>query len=292
MKISTFLASAFLTLNLSAQNFDKVVINPTQITENIYMLEGSGGNIGVFTGPEGTLVIDDQFAPLSDKIKAVIDSLSDNPIKYLINTHWHGDHTGGNANFAEMGATIVAHENVRKKLMTEQVRPFRGTTPAAPELAWPKLTFNDKMYVHFNGEDINLIHTHAAHTDGDALIYFPNHNVLHMGDCFFKDRFPFIDIDLGGNPKGMITVVEAALMICDDETKIIPGHGKLAVKSDLQKYYAMLKEMDRRIEEVIASGVTSDKLDIEKLTKGYETWGTGFIDPEKMVTTLYSAYTK
>lgn len=273
-----------------AQKFDDVVIKSTQLTDNIYMLQGRGGNIGVFTGPDGTLVIDDQFAPLSDKIKTVIDSLSDNPIKYLINTHWHGDHTGGNANFAKMGATIIAHENARERLMKEQVRPFRGAIPAAEEKAWPELTFADKMSLHLNGENIHAIHYHAAHTDGDALIYFPKNNVLHMGDCFFKNRFPFIDIDLGGNPKGIIIVIEAALMLCDDNTKIIPGHGNLANKSDLQSYHTMLKEMDRRITESIEAGISIDDANISKLTEGYESWGEGFISSEKMVKTLYNAY--
>jgi len=285
--------SAFICLfsiALSGQKWDKVEVVSEEISEGIYILTGSGGNIGLSVGKDGVLMIDDQFAPLSQKINAAIDKITDQDIRYLINTHWHGDHTGGNENFANDGATIIAHDNVRKRLSTDQIRPFGRTTPASPKTAWPKLTFNDKMNVHFNDQSIQLIHIHNAHTDGDAFVYFPESNVLHMGDCFFKDRFPFIDRDMGGSPDGAIKAVQIAMMIADSETKIIPGHGTLASKDDLLRYHTMLITMRDRILKVIKDNVAEEDLDFAELTKDYKSWGGGFINAEKMVKTLYNAY--
>jgi len=183
--------SLFLVhINLFAQrDFSKVEISIEQVTENIYVLFGSGGNIGILAGEDGVIMIDDQYAPLSDKIEVAIQTISDHPVKYLLNTHWHGDHTGGNANFASKGATIIAHENVRERLSKDQnIKAFNRTVKAAPEAAWPVLTFSDKMSLFANGEDIMAIHVHNAHTDGDALMYFPNSNVIHMGDTYFNGR--------------------------------------------------------------------------------------------------------
>ena len=290
MKALSTLTFLMFAMSLYSQNWDKIEVTSEKVAEGIYMLTGGGGNIGLCVGNDGVLMIDDQFAPLSDKINSAIDGITDQNINYLINTHWHGDHTGGNENFANDGATIIAHDNVRKRLSSDQVRPFGRTTPASPEVAWPKLTFNDNMSVHFNGQSIQLIHIHNAHTDGDAFVYFPESNVLHMGDCFFKDRFPFIDRDMGGSPDGAIRAVEMALMIADSETKIIPGHGSLASKEDLLRYHSMLITMRDRIRKTIKDNIAEEDLDITTLTEGYETWGEGYINPEKMVKTLYNAY--
>ncbi|MDB4438841.1 MBL fold metallo-hydrolase [bacterium] len=279
-----------LSLSLNGQDWDEIEIIPEEVAVGIYMLTGGGGNIGLCVGNDGVLMIDDQFAPLSEKINNAIKDITNQDIKYLINTHWHGDHTGGNENFANKGATIIAHDNVRKRLRTEQVRPFGGATPASPKVAWPKLTFNDNMSVHFNNQSIQLIHIHNAHTDGDAFVYFPESNVLHMGDCFFKDRFPYIDRDMGGSPDGAIKAVQIALMIADNETKIIPGHGSLATKDDLLRYHTMLITMRDRVLKAVKDNVELDRLNFAKLTKDYESWGGGFINPEKMVKALYNAY--
>jgi glyoxylase-like metal-dependent hydrolase (beta-lactamase superfamily II) len=279
-----------LSLSLSGQDWKEIEIIAEEIGDGIYMLTGSGGNVGLCVGSDGVLMIDNQFAPLSEKINEAIENITNEKIKFLINTHWHGDHTGGNENFANKGATIIAHDNVRKRLSTEQIRPFGRTTPASPKVAWPKLTFNDNMSVHFNDQSIQLIHIHNAHTDGDAFVYFPKSNILHMGDCFFKDRFPYIDREMGGSPDGAIKAVQVAMMIADNETKIIPGHGSLATKDDLLRYHTMLVTMRDRILKVIKDNVEEDNLDISALTKGYESWGVGFINPEKMVKTLYNAY--
>jgi len=290
MKLQFTLILSLISIAISSQDWDKIEVTSQEVADGIYMLVGGGGNIAISVGNDGVLMIDDQFAPLSEKINTTIDNITDKEIRYLINTHWHGDHTGGNENFANNGATIIAHDNVRKRLSTDQVRPFGRTTPASSEEAWPKLTFNDNMSVHFNGQSIQLIHIHNAHTDGDAFVYFPESNVLHMGDCFFKDRFPFIDRDMGGSPDGAIKAVEVAMMIADSETKIIPGHGSLASKNDLLKYHSMLVTMRDRILKVVKDNVDEENLDITALTKDYETWGGGFINPEKMVKTLYNAY--
>lgn len=278
--------------NLSAQRFDDVMINTHQVTDQIYVLFGAGGNIALFSGPDGLVMIDDQFADLSNKIRAAIDSITPEPVKYLINTHWHGDHTGGNENFARMGATIIAHENVRERLSHDQIRPFGRSSTAAPETAWPTLTFNDEMQIHINGETIQLIHVHPAHTDGDTFIYFTESNVLHMGDCFFKDRFPFVDTALGGSPDGAIDAVSAALMICDADTKIIPGHGAIATKEHLRKYHQMLTIMRDRMKTAVSDGVEMNDLDVAALTKDFETWGDGFISGEKYVKMLYGFYSE
>ena len=285
-----FVLSFTLGVSLNAQNIKDAQITTHKVTDQIYMLEGWGGNIGVFTGDDGTLMIDSQFAELSDKIKAAISEISDNNVHYLVNTHWHGDHTGGNQNFGNEGAVIVGHNNVRERLNKDQTRPFRGTTPAAPEIAWPVITFDDSMQLHHNGESIQLIHVDNAHTDGDAFVYFPKANVIHMGDCFFKDRFPYVDLDSGGTPDGAIKAIEAALLIADDETKIIPGHGSLANKQDLQNCLDMYLEMRDRTKEALEDGLTVEQALEAKITAGYEHLVWGFINEEKFMKMLFRAY--
>ena len=272
---------------LTAQRFDDVKIIPHEITEKIYMLEGAGGNIGIFAGEDGVLMIDGQFSDLSEKIKTAIAEISDHPVKYLVNTHWHGDHTGGNANFAKDGATIIAQHNVRKRLTVDQVRPFGRTTPAADTMAWPTLSFGEDLEIHMNGESVQLMHIHNAHTDGDSFVFFPEANVLHMGDCFFKDRFPYIDLEMGGSVNGAIAAIEAAMMIINEETTIIPGHGSLANKEDLRRYLAMITTTRDRVNNVSNADTKLEDLDIESLTEGYDGWGDGFINSEKWIGTLF-----
>ncbi len=269
--------------------FDDVVIKTNKVTENIYMLEGSGGNIGVFVGDDGVFMIDDQYAPLSEKIKAAIAELSDKPVKYLVNTHWHGDHAGGNENFGKDGATIIAHENVRKRLSTDQhSKAFNRTTPAAPSVAWPVITFAEDMNLHINGQQVMLIHVHYAHTDGDTFVWFPDSNVLHMGDCFFKDRFPYIDLGSGGSVSGALRAIEAAMMLTDADTQIIPGHGTMAAKSDLLSYYQMLSTMYDRVKKEMVAGKSVDEIKSAGLTDDYAEWGTGFINEERIIDIIWT----
>lgn len=278
-----------LSAGTIAQNFDDIQIKTNQVTEHIYFLEGRGGNIGVLVGEEGVLMVDDQYAPLSEKIKAAVQVLSTHPLKYLINTHWHGDHAGGNENFGNEGAIIVAHENVRERLSTDQVnKAFNRTTPASPEAAWPEITFSEDIQLHFNGQDIVLLHVHNAHTDGDSFVWFPNSNVLHMGDCFFKGRFPYIDLGSGGSVAGAIKAVQIALSLTDSATKIIPGHGQLANKQDLLNYHNMLIEIVDRVKLAMAEGKTLDEMKAAGLDAGYEAWGTGFINAERFVDIIWT----
>lgn len=275
------------------RDFSEVEIVTTLVADNLYMLEGSGGNIGVFTGEDGVLMIDDQFAGLSDKIKTAMSDLSDYPVFYLLNTHWHGDHTGGNENFGMDGAIIVAQENVRKRMSTDQFnKAFNRTTKASPEIAWPQITYNEDMQIHFNDESILLIHVHDAHTDGDAFVYFPERNVIHMGDCFFNGRFPYIDLGSGGTVNGAIKAVQTALMLTNNSTKIIPGHGKLAHKSDLLKYYTMLEVMKDRVLDGMAKGQSIDDMKAGELGKGYEAWGDGFVSLDRFIDIIWTDFNR
>jgi len=278
-----------LTVTYSQSRFDKVVVKTNKITDQIYMLEGSGGNVGVLIGEDGVIMIDNQFAGMTEKLKAAIRELSDGEIKFLVNTHWHGDHAGGNENWGNEGAIIVAQENVRKRLSTDQHnKAFNRTTPAAPKVAWPVITFEENMSLNLNGQKVLLMHVHNAHTDGDTFVWFPESNVLHMGDCFFKGRFPYIDLGSGGSVPGALRAIEAALMITDADTKIIPGHGTMADKSDLLEYYQMLTTVFDRVKREVASGKTIDEIKAAGLTGDYPEWGTGFINDEKIIDIIWT----
>ncbi len=271
------------------QDWSKVEITAEKITDNIYVLYGSGGNIGVLTGEDGVILIDDQYAPLSEKIKVAVSELSPDKVQYVLNTHWHGDHTGGNENFANEGAMIIAHDNVLERLSSEQVmKAFNRTVPASPEAAWPVITFAEDIKVHLNDEDLHLIHVHNAHTDGDAFVYFTKANVLHMGDCFFNGRFPFIDLGSGGSIDGAIKAVSVALMLVDDDTLIIPGHGSVGSKEDLLDYHRMLHTMKGRVVKAMAEGKTIDEIKAMNIDEGYEEWGTGFINKERFADIIWT----
>lgn len=284
---------ALCTYPLLAQ-YENVEIKSQQLSENIYMLTGAGGNIAVLKGEDGVFMIDGQFAPLSEKIKTAVERIADADIKFLINTHWHGDHTGGNENFAQMGATIIAHENVRARLSTEQImKAFSRTVPASPKAAWPVITFTEDLELYLNGENIMIFHVHNAHTDGDAVVYFPNSNVMHTGDSYFSGRYPFIDLGSGGSVEGVIKAVNQILFLVDDDTKIIPGHGKLSNKKELTAYRDMLMTLRDRMKQAIKAGMTFEEIKAANLSKEYdESWGGGFINPEKMINTLYTDLSK
>ncbi len=274
----------------SAQGrFDKVEIKTQKITDNIYMLEGAGGNIAVLTGEDGTLMVDSQFGDLSEKIKTAIAEIATGDLRYLVNTHWHGDHTGGNGNFNDAGATIIAHKNVRERVSTDQImKAFGREVKASPKNVWPEITFDEGMNLHLNNQDLMIVHVDNAHTDGDAFIYFTQANVLHMGDVFFKDRFPFIDLGSGGTIDGYIKAVQAALMISDSETQIIPGHGALANQADLMNYHQMLTTMKNRVQKATAEGKTVDEMKTAGLDEGFESWGTGFIAQDAFINTIWT----
>ncbi len=280
MKRLALLQLLFLfTIGVFAQqNYDTVKIYSVKITDNIYMLKGAGGNIGALVGKDGTLMIDNQFGPLSNKINGAIKTINPAEIKFLINTHIHGDHSGGNENFKRMGTTIIAHDVVRERMSKEQVnKAMNRVTPPREKDALPVVTFSDRLNFHLNEEDIELIHLDKGHTDGDVIVHFKSANVFHMGDAFVRYGYPFIDVSSGGSFTGFLTTLDKSLMLMDDNSKIIPGHGELATKNDVKilrdKLYdirdqvlAALKK-GKKLEDIPALGIT-DKYDAE-LGKGF-----------------------
>lgn len=270
-----------------AQRFDNVEIKTTQLSEHTYMLEGAGGNIGVSIGDDGVFVIDDQFAPLSEKILTAIKVLSDKPLTFLVNTHFHGDHSGGNENMAKAGATIIAHDNVLKRL---EVKQRDGTYK--PKEALPVITFNDKLNVRINNESVAVFHVENAHTDGDVLLYFTESNVLHTGDTYFNGRYPYIDLNSGGSVSGYIEAAKRGLMLIDDDTKIIPGHGKISNSEEYKNFLKMLEALRTNIQKAIDSGKTEDQIKMDStLTKTYDDlgYGTGFINSERIRLTFFNS---
>lgn len=283
-----FLFNFFSGNLIYAQRFDDVKIETIPVSDHVYMLTGAGGNIGVSIGEDGVFIIDDQFAPLTAKIEAALKTLSNKPIKFLVNTHYHGDHTGGNENMHNLGATIIAHDNVRHRLETT---PKRDKT-MRPKEALPIITFNDELNIHINGEKVSVFHAEHAHTDGDALLFFTESNVLHTGDTYFKGRFPYIDLNSGGSVNGYIEAVRLGLNVINDSTKIIPGHGSLSDKSEYEAFLNMLETLKTNILNEIKLGKTEDEVaNNEALTKFYDdlNYGTGFINSEKIRRTFYKS---
>ncbi len=280
----------FAAAPAAAQNdMEKVEVTAEQLAPGVAVLFGAGGNIGVSYGPDGTVLIDDQFAPLTAKIQSAVAGLGATPVKYLINTHWHGDHSGGNENFGNAGALIMAHDNVRVRMSSEQKRGER-VTPASPKAALPVVTYDGGLSLHLNGEQVRAIHVDPAHTDGDTIIYWTKSNVIHMGDTFFnKVTFPFIDLSSGGDVKGVIKAADVALALANDTTKIIPGHGPVATKADLQAYRDMIAEVVLRVSVAKGKGNGLDTIKAMKLTAGYNVNGNGFISGDAFVEAVYKS---
>ena len=290
---TVFIFTLLLPGLVSAQDWDKVEIKSEQVAENIFMLTGSGGNVGVFVGEDGVYIIDDQFAELSEKILMAIKKLSDGTVKYVLNTHWHGDHTGGNKNMADQGAVIVAHKNVRERMSTQQDRGNGRMVDPSPERALPVITFEEGLTFHANGEDLLMFHVHQAHTDGDAIVYFPKSNVIHMGDTFFNGRYPFIDLYSGGSINGIIEAANKVLFLADEDTRIIPGHGTLSNKEELTNYRNMLMDVRDRVKRAIKAEMTFEEIKAANLTKDLDDeWGTGWINGEKVVDFIYTDLTR
>jgi glyoxylase-like metal-dependent hydrolase (beta-lactamase superfamily II) len=275
------------------QDFSKVEIKATKVAGNIYMLEGSGGNIGVSVGSDGILIVDDQFAPLADKIHSALNALKgpgDGKLKFVLNTHWHGDHTGGNQVFGAE-APIIAHENVRKRLSSEQ-KIMGETIPASPQGALPVITFGDRVSVHFNGEEIKVIHFPAGHTDGDSVIFFTGSNVVHMGDDFFTGRFPFVDLASGGSVQGLTDNVAKILAQLPADVKVIPGHGPLSDKADLEKFHRVLVDTTAIVEKKMKAGKTMQAIQDEGLPDEFKDWGSGFIKTKAWLAVVYESLDK
>jgi len=289
LSLAAILVVCFCAIQTRAQDFSKVEIKATKVAGNVYMLEGSGGNIGVSVGPDGILIVDDQFAPLADKIKAALKTLGEGKLKFVLNTHYHGDHTGGNVAFGP-DAPIIAQTNVRKRLSEEQKSKFfNRTTPASPKEALPVITFDNAVSVFFNGEEIKVIHFPHGHTDGDSVIFFTGSNVVHMGDDFFNDRFPFVDLESGGDVAGLTKNVGDIISKLPAGVKIIPGHGALSDAEGLKSFHNMLVQTTDIVRKRMAAGKTLDQIKAEGLPEEWKTWGTGFIKTDLWLTLIYNS---
>ncbi|PHR72326.1 MAG: MBL fold metallo-hydrolase [Arcobacter sp.] len=282
-------ALIIVTASLLQAKESEIKITTINVNNGVYMLMGQGGNIGLSVGEDGVFMIDDQFAPLSAKIKAAISKISKKPLKFVINTHWHFDHTGGNENFGKDGAIIVSHNNVRKRMSKEGfIKAFNKTIPAAPKVALPIITFNDEINFYFNNEEIEVLHQKNAHTDGDSIIFFKSSNVVHTGDIYFNGFYPFIDSSSQGSMNGIITSVNYILSRINDKTKIIPGHGKLSNKKELISYRDTLIILRDRMQALIKEGKSIDEIIAMKPNADLdETWGKGFLNPETFLKILY-----
>jgi cyclase len=280
--------------DVNAQD-ENVTINTTKLTDSIYMFEGSGGNIIVSVGQDGVFMVDDQFAPLTEKIKEAISKITDQPVKFVINTHLHPDHVGGNENLGELGAIIVSHDNVRKRLSTEQFSEFfKRTIPPMSEKGLPIVTFSDNMTVYQNGEEIKIIHVDNGHTDGDSIVYFTKNNVIHVGDDFNDKSYPFIDISSGGSIDGLISSLETISSIINDETKVASGHSEISNKTKVNEFTNMLKDVRENVNQMIKSGKSLEEIITSQLTSKYDEiyYDHTSIKPEDLITFIYQSLTK
>jgi glyoxylase-like metal-dependent hydrolase (beta-lactamase superfamily II) len=276
------------------EDFSKVQMKVTKVSGNVYMLEGAGGNIGASVGDDGIVIVDDQFAPLADKIKAALKGITDKPVRFVINTHYHGDHTGGNVVF-QKDSPVIAQDNVRKRLEAGGTAGNLGSVKFEfkpdPKEALPIITFDHDVTVHLNGEDIRALHVPSGHTDGDSVIFFPKSNVVHMGDDFVTYGFPFIDLAGGGSVEGMIAGVEDIITKLPAEVKIIPGHGPVSSVEDVRRYLTMLKETRAAVEKGVKAGKTLDQLKQEKVLEPWKKWSGDFISSDAFIETLYNDLT-
>src|SRR5712692_2700909 len=278
-------------------DWSKVQIKVTKVSGNIYMLEGQGGNIAASVGEDGIVIVDDQFAPLAEKIQAALKELkiTDKPVRFVINTHYHGDHTGGNDPFNNAGATLIAHDNAPNRLDRGGTAANGGAIKmeqkAAAKGALPIITFEHDVTVHLNGEDIRALHFPSGHTDGDSIIFFPKSNVVHMGDDFVTYGFPFIDLSGGGSVGGMIAALEQVVPKLPSDVKVIPGHGPVSNLDDVRHYIAMLKETRAVVEKDIQQGKTLDQLKQEKVLDPWKKWSGDFITSDAFIETLYNDLT-
>jgi cyclase len=293
MKFRSLLAVAVAIMAVPSaanaqQDFSKVEIKAQQLGPGVAVLFGSGGNIGVSYGEDGTILIDDQFAPLTAKIQKAVADLGAQPVKFLINTHWHGDHSGGNENLGKAGAIIMAHDNVRVRMASDQKTRF-GEVKASPKAALPVVTYAEGLKLHLNGEEVRVIAVAPAHTDGDSIIHWTKSNVIHMGDLFMLQiSFPFVDRGSGGDVRGFVAAADKVLAIADDQTKIIPGHGAMATKADLQNHRNMIATVIAKVEAGIKAGQTLDEIKATRPADGFGVNPKGFISADAFVETVYA----
>ena len=294
-RIAIATAAALLAPVAGAQvDFSEVEIQTMEVASGIYMLVGEGGNLGLSVGEDGAFLVDDQFAPLSGKIMAAIGELTDAPVEFLVNTHWHGDHTGGNEAFGTAGAVIVAHDNVRVRMSTEQfMEIFNQTVPPSPDIALPIVTFSDALTFHYNGETIHAFHPGPAHTDGDVILHFADADVFHMGDNFFNGFYPFVDVGSNGDIDGMIAAGYRVLAMSDSDSRIIPGHGPLATRDDLRDWLRVVRDTRESIQSLIDQGMSEDEVVAANPTAEYDdSHGGGFMNPETYTRLVYTSLTR
>jgi cyclase len=291
--LSLWMCSALVGLAVAQNNdFSKVQIKVQKVGGSVYMLQGAGGNIGASVGEDGIVIVDDEYAPLAEKIQAALKGITDKPVRFIINTHYHGDHTGGNITFQQEKSPIIAQENVRKRLASGGTAGNGGTIKMNPKPADPKalpiITFDHDVTVHLNGEDIRALHFPHGHTDGDSVIYFPESNVVHMGDDFVTYGFPFIDIDAGGSVVGLIADIEEILPKLPPDVKLIPGHGPVSNVEDLKNFLAMVKGSVAAVQGAIKAGKTLDQMKQEKIMAPYAKYDGDFIKADQWIETIYN----
>ena len=292
----SIVATALLPLSrLHAQpDLSQVQVKVVPVATGVYMLEGGGGNIGLSVGTDDAFIIDDQYAPMTPRVKAAIATVTPKPVRFVVNTHWHDDHTGGNEAMAGSGAIIFAHDNVRRRMSTEQfLAAFNARIPASPKGALPAVTFSDTLTFYLNGDTIRSIHVANAHTDGDAIIFFRGANVIHMGDTFFNGFYPFIDVSTGGSLDGMIRTANQALAMSNAGTKFIPGHGPLATRADLLRYRDMMVTVRQRVGRLVTQRRTLQQVTAAKPLADLDAqWGKGFLRPEQFLGIVYESLTQ
>lgn len=288
---SLFLAAAPLAAQV---NRDTVQIRTLAAGQGVYLLMGDGGNIALSVGDDFAFLVDDQYTELSQKILAAVKAVTGKPIRFLVNTHWHFDHSGGNENMSNAGIIIVAHDNVRRRMSTEQfIAAFNMKVPPSPKAALPVVTFTQSVAFHNGGETIHVVHVPPAHTDGDAIVHFVRANTLHMGDTFFNGRYPFVDLSSGGSFEGVIGAVNAAMAYVNDSTKVIPGHGALAGKAELVAYRDVLTKIRDKVAALIKAGKTKEQVIAAKPSAEWDaTWGSGFMNPATFLGIVYDSMKK
>jgi glyoxylase-like metal-dependent hydrolase (beta-lactamase superfamily II) len=276
-------------------DFSKVEIKVTQVSGNVYMLEGAGGNIAASVGADGILIVDTEYSPLADKIQTALKNIgaTDTRVRYVVDTHYHGDHSDGNAAFGARGATIIAQENLRKRLENGSAigngpgGSIHVQQPPQPKAALPTITFDDRIDIHLNDEDIRVLHFPAAHTDGDSVVFFTKNKVVHMGDEFVRYGFPFIDVNSGGTVQGMIAACERVSAEFPADVKIIPGHGALATMDDLREYTKLLKDTSAVVQKALAGHRTLDQMKQEKILAPWQKYSGTFVNTDAFIETLY-----
>ncbi len=292
MRFLLFIAILFASFNSTFAQDKKVEFTSFQLSDTIYMLRGRGGNVGISAGEDGLYIIDDQISPVTTELLQAIRKISDKPIRFVINTHCHADHTGGNETIGAAGSVIIAHDNIRKRMNTEQVSIFsNSTTPPYAKEALPVVTFNDRLSLHLNGESATAYYVANGHTDGDSIIHFPVSNVIHMGDMFFNGLYPYVDLDAGGAIQGMIKAADLALSMANESTHIIPGHGPLGNTQELKTYRDFLVKASSNVQELIDEGMDLQQIIAASPNKEWDdTLGKVWITPAQFVTFIYNSH--